>query len=108
MRNRKNPRKDQASLLPGLKVTDIAKIIGVNKSTLYRRCKRGQFSFDVFPQVQTRNGVKFDTEGVFRLLFPSADDNTIALMMFDFLQTNKRVRRRKDGTNKESEDGNGR
>ncbi len=62
----------------------IAKILGVGRSTLYDRIQAGTYSLDTIPMRETSRGNFYPLDAVLRKQYPDADDNTIALMMFQF------------------------
>lgn len=67
----------------------VAAVLGLEKSTLYRRIRNGDFSLEGVPVRETRRGILYDLEGVFEVVFPSAEKETIYLMMFGFMQNNR-------------------
>ena len=67
----------------------VAAVVGLSKTTMYRRLSRGDFSLEGVPVRETRRGILYDLEGVFEVAFPSADKPTINMMMFAFMQNNR-------------------
>ena len=92
MLGRKANKKGIVDSRPTVSMTDIGKILGLSRATVYRRIERGRLSLEGIPVLVTRNVNLYDMEAVFERVFPSADKNTINMMMFQFLQANRKVR----------------
>ena len=87
---------------PHVSMKEIGKLMGINRATVYRYIDKEWFSLEGIPVTYTTQGKQYDMEAIFQRLFASANKNTISLMMFQFIQSNKRVRK-KDGTVSEEE-----
>ena len=91
MRKGKNRQGDKVDSRPKLTMTGIGKVLGVSRATVYRRLERERFSLEGIPMLETSRGNFYDMESVFKMILPSADKNTIAMMMFDFMQKNESI-----------------
>jgi hypothetical protein len=78
-----------------MNMTEIGQVLGISRQTLVRRIERERFSLVGIPFSVMKIGYLYDMEVVFQRIFPSADKNTISLMMYDFVRTNRKVRRKK-------------
>jgi len=67
----------------------VGALLGLHKATVYRRINNGDFSLEGVPFRETRRGILYDLEGVFEVVFPAAEKETIYLMMFAFMQNNR-------------------
>lgn len=72
-----------------MNITGVAFLLGVSRATVYRRIERGTFSLVGVKVMLTTRGALYDMEDVFKRVFPSADDNTIAGLMYEFMRTNR-------------------
>lgn len=82
------PDKRAETGMPG-----VAKILGVDRATVYRRIERKTFSLEGVRARVTGRGHRYDLHGVFQRVYPDADDNTITMMMYDFRQKHGRLTR---------------
>lgn len=89
MRRSKNTPDISNDLRPKMNMSGVAKLMNVNKATLYRHINRELFSLAGVPMLITRSGNLYDMEGVFQKVFPSADGNKIADLMYDFMRENR-------------------
>ncbi len=89
MRRAKNRPDHDADSRPKLNMKGVARLLGVSRRTVYRRIERDTFSLVGIGVLVTTGGNLYDMEGIFRRVFPSADSNTIARLMFDFIQQNR-------------------
>lgn len=67
-----------------LSVMGVVSVLGISKRTFWRRYKLG-----VIPGVrrwEVSQGYRYDMEDLFRKVFPTADGNTLARLMYDYRQ----------------------
>ncbi len=95
MRTPKIRKKDVDDSRPTMNMTEIGQVLGISRQTLVRRIERERFSLVGISFSVMKIGYLYDMEVVFQRIFPSADKNTISLMMYDFVRTNRKVRRKK-------------
>lgn len=74
---------------PKVTMRGVGAVLGLHKATVYRRINNGDFSLDGVPFRVTTRGILYDLEGVFHVVFPSAEKETINMMMFAFMQNNR-------------------
>lgn len=89
MRRSKNTPDAAADSRPKLTIKGVGAVLGVSTSTMYKRLRRHTFSVEGIPVMKTRHGNLYDMEAIFKRLFPSADDNTIAGLMYDYMQKHR-------------------
>lgn len=91
MRNRKKTPDKTAYPRPYTTLTGVARIMGLDRATLYRRVNSEKIDLSALPQKITTKGTYYDLEAVYQRMLPGADAQTIALLMFDFIQENGRL-----------------
>lgn len=91
MRGVKKKPDSDADSRPKLNIQGVAKLLGVSRRTVHRRIERKTFSLVGIRVVMTTAGNLYDMEGLFKRVFPSADGNTIAQLMWDFMEKNRGV-----------------
>lgn len=89
MRRGKNKLDHDADSHPKLTMNGIARLLGVSRRTVYRRIERESFSLVGIRVLVTTGGNLYDMEDLFRRVFPSANGNTRAALMFDFMEKNR-------------------
>lgn len=72
-------------------LTGVARIMGLDRATLYRRVRKGKANLSDLPHLITVKGTHYDVEAIYQKMLPGANDQTIALLMFDFIQENGRL-----------------
>ncbi len=89
MLNTKNrPKRKPKQREIGIK--GIALLLGVSRSNIYHRIQNGKFSLEGIPVSVTTGGNWYDMRSVFQRVFPSANNSSISMMMYDFIQKNGR------------------
>ncbi len=91
MRKSKKTPDEVLASRPLTTLAGVARIMGLDKATLYRRVRRGNANLSDLPQRITVRGTYYDLEAVYQRMLPGANDQTIALLMFDFIQDNGRL-----------------
>ena len=107
MRTGKGRKKEADDSRPTLTMREIGLVLGISRQSLVRRIERERFSLVGIPSSVMKNGNLYDMEAVFKRVFPSADDNTISLMMFMFFQAKNERKERLRQKNVQEKDKNG-
>ncbi len=91
MRKSKKIPDEALASRPLTTLTGVARIMGLNRATLYRRVNNGKANLSCLPQRITMRGTYYDLEAVYQRMLPGADAQTIALLMYDFIQEHGRL-----------------
>ena len=91
MRKSKKTPDEALASRPLTTLTGVARIMGLHRATLYRRVRNGKADLADLPHRITMRGTYYDLQAVYRRMLPGANDQTIALLMFDFIQENGRL-----------------
>jgi hypothetical protein len=83
-RRKKDDEEEAFSLRPTISLLGICDLMGVCRDTLDKRKAGGLL--DGITCERRKGGYQFDMEEVFQRIFPSADGNTIAQLMYDFMR----------------------
>ena len=73
---------------PKTSAAGIARLIGADRQSVYRRIREGTLNLDNIPRKITTSGTLYDLESIVMRYFPSADGNMVATIMLNFMQEN--------------------
>ncbi len=68
----------------------ISKFLGVSRKTVYNRINTRKLDLDNIPRAETSRGILYDLEAFARQEHPNADDNGIAMILYQFKQEHGR------------------
>lgn len=71
-----------------INTSGISKLFGIPRTQLYRRINEGLFSLEGIERTERRREILYDFEQVLERAYPTADKNTLSMMMFWFTQEN--------------------
>ena len=91
MRKPKKQPDDDARVCHRVILGGVAIIMGVHRTTLYKRAQIGKLNLDGIPREVLRTGTWYDLEAVFKRFTPGVDDTTRGLLIFEFIKENARV-----------------